>query len=562
MGFWGGMVYICIIAYNEGSIARLVYGVDSYGFTCGKSTTFMGSTIDLSTRKNLYYLYPLDLLTPGNIPYAKSVCVDSCPNADTCGFNSFPCSNDAAFRCPYYAFSQDNLTGRLTGVDNTSVQYYANLVTMKSANDSSASLFISSLQSMNLSWVNNYLSTKNVYNGGSVVTGSYYQLKSQFPGKGPCYPVWVPTVNYFSRCVPQFNSNFTSEVVKVVNNVAGIVSPSVQTAFTDEWNSMSSTFSRYVGDISKGILIICVSGLGSSLILCMFWLIVLRYFAGLMAWLTIILVNLALAGITIYCFMEAGMLGDNAFASAVSSAFAGMGDPTALQRSTWRWIAIAAAAVAGIVLLITLLMISRIKVAIACIKVASQAVGAMPWILLYPVLPFALMVGLVVYWVSVTAMLYSAGTLVATCRSPSSYQAFGFSSLKNFSASSTSSGSYNSSTGTVNCYTSLTGDALQLACSQDPNCYLSYQWNNTIRYFFIYHFFGLLWTNQFIVGLSCVTIAGAIGSFYWAGGIKENMPDMPVFTAMKNTFVYHMGSIAFGSLIIAIVQFIRQDKYA
>lgn len=122
-----GMVYICIIAYNEGSIARLVYGVDSYGFTCGKvrkhnleccstnayippfflyflhvclaqSTTFMGSTIDLSTRKNLYYLYPLDLLTPGNIPYAKSVCVDSCPNADTCGFNSFPCSNDAAFR--------------------------------------------------------------------------------------------------------------------------------------------------------------------------------------------------------------------------------------------------------------------------------------------------------------------------------------------------------------------------------------------------------------------------------------------------------------------------------
>ena len=144
---------------------------------------------------------------------------------------------------------------------------------------------------------------------------------------------------------------------------------------------------------------------------------------------------------------------------AVSSAFAGMGDPTALQRSTWRWIAIAAAAVAGIILLITLLMISRIKVAIACIKVASQAVGAMPWILLYPLLPFALMVGLVVYWVSVTAMLYSAGTLVATCRSPSSYQAFGFSSLKNFSASSSSSGSYNSTTDTVNCYTSLTGCA-------------------------------------------------------------------------------------------------------
>ena len=54
-------------------------------------------------------------------------------------------------------------------------------------------------------------------------------------------------------------------------------------------------------------------------------------------------------------------------------------------------------------------------------------------------------------------------------------------------------------------------DALQYACSQDPNCYLSYQWNNNIRYAFIYHFFGLLWTQQFIVGVACVTIAGKRG---------------------------------------------------
>lgn len=51
-------------------------------------------------------------------------------------------------------------------------------------------------------------------------------------------------------------------------------------------------------------------------------------------------------------------------------------------------------------------------------------------------------------------------------------------------------------------------DSLQLLCGQDPNCYLSYQWNRNMQYAFIYHFFGLLWTNQFIVGLSCVTIAG------------------------------------------------------
>lgn len=52
-------------------------------------------------------------------------------------------------------------------------------------------------------------------------------------------------------------------------------------------------------------------------------------------------------------------------------------------------------------------------------------------------------------------------------------------------------------------------------CGADPNCYISYDWNDKLKYAFIYHFFGLLWTNQFIVGFACVTIAGAIASYYW-----------------------------------------------
>lgn len=53
-------------------------------------------------------------------------------------------------------------------------------------------------------------------------------------------------------------------------------------------------------------------------------------------------------------------------------------------------------------------------------------------------------------------------------------------------------------------------DDKALACANDPNCYISYKWNDTLKYMFIYHFFGLLWTNQFIVGFSCVTIAGEL----------------------------------------------------
>ena len=127
---------------------------------------------------------------------------------------------------------------------------------------------LQSLTSLNLGWVSTWLAANNI-NASGTVSGKYYQLTSQFPGEGPCNPVWVPTTNYFSKCVPQFNSDFTASLFSVTNNVIGTVSSSAQSAFTDQWNSIGNIFSRYVGDISKGIIIILAAGLGVSLILCM-----------------------------------------------------------------------------------------------------------------------------------------------------------------------------------------------------------------------------------------------------------------------------------------------------
>jgi hypothetical protein len=31
------------------------------------------------------------------------------------------------------------------------------------------------------------------------MSGKYLQATSQFPGQGPCYPVWTQTVPYFNR---------------------------------------------------------------------------------------------------------------------------------------------------------------------------------------------------------------------------------------------------------------------------------------------------------------------------------------------------------------------------
>ena len=44
-----------------------------------------------------------------------------------------------------------------------------------------------------------------------------------------------------------------------------------------------------------------------------------------------------------------------------------------------------------------------------CVQVATQAISTMPTLLLFPILPFLLEVGLVFWWVFVAAYLYSSG---------------------------------------------------------------------------------------------------------------------------------------------------------
>ena len=50
---------------------------------------------------------------------------------------------------------------------------------------------------------------------------------------------------------------------------------------------------------------------------------------------------------------------------------------------------------------------------------------------------------------------------------------------------------------------------------------------------------------------------GAIGTFYWSSGNSAKMPGLPVVVAMKNAFIFSIGSICFGALLVAILQFLR-----
>jgi len=84
------------------------------------------------------------------------------------------------------------------------------------------------------------------------------------------------------------------------------------------------------------------------------------------------------------------------------------------------------------------------------------------------------------------------------------------------------------------------------------------------QYAIIYHFFGFFWNTNMLIAVTYVTVAGAVGQWYWTGcgevgGVDkpEAVPKDAVWHAWKRTWNYHMGSVFLGSLILAAVQFAR-----
>ena len=75
------------------------------------------------------------------------------------------------------------------------------------------------------------------------------------------------------------------------------------------------------------------------------------------------------------------------------------------------------------------------------------------------------------------------------------------------------------------------------------------------NYFILYNIFGFLWTYAFVSGFGFLVIAGTVCRWYFEADKKRLTA--PLLKSMTTSIRYHLGSVAFGSLILAIVQLIR-----
>ncbi|XP_057661359.1 choline transporter-like protein 1 [Diorhabda carinulata] len=151
---------------------------------------------------------------------------------------------------------------------------------------------------------------------------------------------------------------------------------------------------------------------------------------------------------------------------------------------------------------ITVFMFRKIQLIIQLFKETTKATFAMPALIFVPVLTFLVELIILVLLIITTSLIYTSGILTEIA----------------------------------------------------PE-YLAYKSNVVMQITLILNIIVAFWATQFVIGVQYMIIAGAIAKWYWAK--NKNFLDSPIGTSAKVAFKFHLGSVAFGSLIITIIAIIR-----
>lgn len=243
-------------------------------------------------------------------------------------------------------------------------------------------------------------------------------------------------------------------------------------------------YTQYIADIYKAWYVLAIS-VGVAVLAALFYLVILRCCAGILIWVSIF-----------------GIIG--AFGGGGYWAY-----QTRLQYDVtdknYKYLQYGAYALWGIdaaFAVIVLCCCSRIRLAVAIMKVTSAFIHNTLTILLLPIIFFFLCMAWILFWTFLAVYIMSVGDIKAR-------------------------------------------DApFQFATTV--------VWSDQTRYIFLYHLFGGLWVNAFLIGCFQFIVAAAAAIWYFSHS-GDTAGKGSICMGIKWILIYHLGSIAFGSFIIAVV---------
>ncbi|KAK0130732.1 Choline transporter-like protein 2 [Merluccius polli] len=294
-------------------------------------------------------------------------------------------------------------------------------------------------------------------------------------------------------------------------------------------------------------------GLVIAMVVSLIFIVLLRYLAGVMIWVMIVSVILVIAYGIYHCYAEFAALKGQPGADITIRDLGLQTDFSIyLQiKQTWLAFMIILAIVEVVIILLLIFLRKRVLIAIALIKEASRAVGHVMSALFYPLLTFALLSMVIAYW-AVTAVypfplrLQQPLPFLSTSNEQV-YKVFNTTECA-YSRDTCDPKTFNSSNITAEC--------------PDAECQFAFYGGETLYHKYLivlqfYNVFLFFWCANFVTALGQVTLAGAFASYYWAYKKPDDIPAYPIFSSLGRALRYHTGSLAFGSLILSLVQIIR-----
>eukprot|EP00740_Mantoniella_antarctica_P000711 CAMPEP_0181393730 /NCGR_PEP_ID=MMETSP1106-20121128/27352_1 /TAXON_ID=81844 /ORGANISM="Mantoniella antarctica, Strain SL-175" /LENGTH=752 /DNA_ID=CAMNT_0023515083 /DNA_START=27 /DNA_END=2285 /DNA_ORIENTATION=- len=507
--FMVGLFAAGIYGFANGDPRILIYGTDYQGDLCDS-----GHLDGLKTR---YWVNPYEIMS--SIPSAtksnrynfrdvKSICLDACP---------------------------------ITATEKDSVHWVCNYPDSRDGYGYSA-------------WTTDTWRA-NKYDYFSLLNETLQKTSLQY--KGPCYPVLLPTVNNYQSCTYFGTVSNTSEAAFTklaqeklgadaassrpesypLSSVVGTLSSTV----SDFLSAPLAIMERYVDDFAQGWAVCLVMGFFIPVALSFMWLFILRYFTGIFAYLIVLAVNVGAILCTIFLYMKAGIIGSDAIDAAIGSdaesvvggTYSGSyTDPSKDNEDVLKYCAIIATIFTVLFLFFSLLMLRRIAIAVAVIKVATQAIAGAPSVVFFPVVPVLASLGFGAYWVAAAVYLFSSGNIeMQKCDLVADFPPYKY--------------------------------CIEPSVNSTLNCHCGYkaEMDEPLQYMLLYHLFGLLWTTQFLQAMTYLVLASVFATYYFRGGTYgsdlSGWINTPVIQSMRKMSWYHSGSAALGSLMVAILQFIR-----
>lgn len=538
-----GWVYIAGYAFSIGDLSRSLVPTDSNNVKCGLDSGFRN--------KNKLFFYDLnkclDIMTPLTGCDTKQVCVESCPD------ETFIWTNSTKSITEFNALKEKLICD--SNIDKN---------ILKTEKD-----VINAIDNKHCSgW---YLRSKSILN--HCVWDFSKDLCNILPkaitgrnkrGAHEIHPDNLISISHLTNTIPEFinitkkycsESSMTEIKDKIEQSKSNLhrIIDTVVSKFDYNDKDLGENISQ---DLKNSWKIILIAFIGHIFVALLF-ILLLRWLAGPLLWISICGVIFGLSISFVFSFQQyLHLRGTHRVDNHAINLKAKVENILENDRF-WLYTTIVLGAILTIISLIVFVIRKRIKIAVALIKESSKAIIHIKSSIFFPIFPGILYIFVTILSIIIMLHLNSIGensfkmiqrnvsrTTVSNeecvCIGPESkpYKLGDACEPELFEQ-----------------YCHLKND-IRKACVYTSCAFSEIVKEPKTQWYMLLNVFGFLWVTFFISAYEDMVLACTFSLWYWTFD-KKKIPKLPLLKAMWITTCYHLGTLAFGALILAICRMIR-----